>query len=190
MTPSGASGHRFETVCHALHTLMVPAIDAERITLVQFFLHQRPHHAALGQPDFVGHGIERGAHPVFRRTRNLIRDVLHERAAGGHVQHLQTAADRQHGQVGLERPSSQRQFVLVALGVHLLHARVTRLAVPLRIQVYASGQQQTPAPSHHLVNGVGCAIQRTRLAACPVDRFQVVGKSAARGDGDQWCHGP
>ena len=42
------------------------------------------------------------------------RDVLDQRPAGGDIQHLHAATNREHRQVALERASRQRQFVRIA----------------------------------------------------------------------------
>ena len=74
--------------------------------------------------------------------RHERRDVLDERAAGGDVQDLRAAADREQRQVAGHRPARQIDLELVAPRLGIVDRRVAILAVEHRIDVAAAGQQQ------------------------------------------------
>ncbi len=57
------------------------------------------------------------AHVVWLTVRpSSSRNVLHQRAAAGDVQHLDAAADGEQRQVGVDRASRQLELVVVAAG--------------------------------------------------------------------------
>ena len=79
--------------------------------------------------------------PVGRLVDHVV-EVLHERPAAGDVQELDPAADREHGQVALERPAQEPQLGRVA--AHLLGrgARVGVVAVQVGADVLAARHDQ------------------------------------------------
>ena len=68
--------------------------------------------------------------------------VLNEGATQRHVEELVTAADRQHGQVALQRPAQEEKLVGVARLVGPLCARATAFPVEVWVNVHAAGQHQ------------------------------------------------
>ena len=62
--------------------------------------------------------IARLDHGVRERRRIGARDVLHERAAGGDVEHLHATADGEQRQIALDRGASESQLVRELSGTH------------------------------------------------------------------------
>jgi len=85
-----------------VHRLVVPAVDPHHVVLQ--VIGQEPGGQGPGRdPDVVRDRIARILDLVVQRRSDLARDVLHERAAGSHVQHLDAATDGQQGETGLDR---------------------------------------------------------------------------------------
>ena len=137
-----------------LHRLMVAAVDfaaprppsRSRISLRQ----QR----ILVDPDLVRQLVRlvlRHRQPVRQRAGDLRRDVLHQRAAAGDVEHLHAAADREDRQVAGARRRDQRDLELVAPGLGLFDrgdAPPRRTATARRRRRRsAAGRRCRPAPA-------------------------------------------
>ena len=60
----------------------------------------------------------------FERAGHFRRDVLDQRAAHRHVQHLHAAADGQQRQIGFDRGPGQGDLEGVAAGLRRFEARV------------------------------------------------------------------
>ena len=105
---------------------------------------------------------------------DLRRDVLHERAAAGDVQHLHAAADREDRQVARARRAHQRDLELVALRAPPRRpsgAALRRTATaPRRRRRSAAGRRGRRAPASIGIVG----IEDARLAADVKDRLPVV----------------
>ena len=100
-------------------------------------------------PDLVRHGVARLADVVVEGAVHLGRDVLHEVAAEGDVQHLHAPANCQHRQVGGERGPHQRDLEGVAAGLGGRRSSGGPGAVERRVDVAAAGQQHAVHPSDH-----------------------------------------
>jgi hypothetical protein len=81
---------------------MVATVDLARVAVHQALFHQRSQQRILFEPDFVRQLVRlMGRHLLFvlERAGDLCGDVLHEGSAGGDVQHLHAAADRENRQL-------------------------------------------------------------------------------------------
>ena len=97
------------------------------------------------------------------------RDVLHQRAAGGDVQHLGAAADRQQRHVAGHRAARQIDLELVAARLRVVGQRVAILAVEDRVDVAAAGQQDPVDFVQHLARALG-DLEHARPGAGLFDR--------------------
>ena len=79
---------------------------------------------------------------VIHRSAQLGRDVLHQRAAAGHVQDLNATADGEDRQVTLSGFGDERDLEGVARRIDFGDGRLRRLAVALGRHVFAAAQQQ------------------------------------------------
>ena len=92
--------------------------------------------------------------PSRRRERSAfghsVGDVLHERSAQCHVQDLHPATDRERGKPSARAAWTSADLECVAPFVHVAQGRVRRGAVACRIDVFATGQDESrhsrPAP--------------------------------------------
>ena len=117
------------------------------------------------------------------------RDVLHERAAGGDVQHLRAPADGEDRQVGVHRAARHVDFELVASRLGVFDARVALLTVEHGVHVAAAGEQESVELRHDLARAVG-DFQHAWAPAGLLHRREVVVETAAAGDADDGCfHG-
>src|SRR5438094_435879 len=80
-------------------------------------VHQTLEQAAACDADLVGDPERRLADNVLDACAEFLRNVLHERAAPCHGQHLKTSADREDRQVRSEGASYQIELVLVTAGL-------------------------------------------------------------------------
>ena len=81
--------------------------------------------------------------------------VLLERAAQRHVEHLVAAADAEQRQAEVAGGAGQRQLEHVGVGMAAGDVGRGLGAVVLRVDVAAAGQQQAVESGHHLVDVVG-----------------------------------
>ena len=101
--------------------LMVPAVDAAACTR-----RRRSRPSAACEPraghdrDVVRDGVLRFVDAVRQIGRHRRRDVLHQRAAGGDVQHLRAAADREERHVRRHRAAREIDLELVAPGLGIV----------------------------------------------------------------------
>ena len=140
--------------------------------------HQRRQQRVLLDPDFVREACRpdsaapAGCAPSAPGSCG--RDVLHQRAAAGDVQHLHAAADREDRQLARARAA-----VISAIsnssrpGSASTVAGCAALAVARRRHVVAAGQQQPVDAGHRLVERHR-RIEQPRLAADVEDRLPVV----------------
>ena len=115
------------------------------------------------------------------------RDVLHERAAGGDVQHLGAAADREQRQVGRHRPARQIDLELVAPRLGIFDRRVPLLAVEHGVDVAAAGQEQAVELAEQLARALA-DLEHARPSAGLFDRRDVVVQAAAPREADRGFH--
>ena len=81
-----------------------------------------------------------------------VRQVLLERSAAGHVEHLHTAADPDHGQGAVERGRDKRELEAIAHRLDRPSPRMAGLAVVRGIDVTgAAGDDQGVEPGQQLV---------------------------------------
>ena len=113
---------------------------------------------------------------------DLARDVLHERTASRDVEHLDAAADREHGHVRFERARDQLQLVLVASGFGGGERLVRMLAVYRRQHVAAAGEQKPVEIPHHVSRRDPGRVENDRLASGTPDRLLVIVSLAGRRD--------
>ena len=106
MTPSGAVADTLKPRRDVLDRLMMAAVHFAGV-VGQPLAHQRREQRVLLDPDLVREGeglVRRARQAVLERAGELRRDVLHERAAAGDVQHLDAAADREDRQIARAAP--------------------------------------------------------------------------------------
>ena len=89
---------------------------------------------------------------VRQRAGPLGGDVLHEGSAQRHIDDLDTAADRERGQASRLRREDQGKLQCVAFTMDVAKAVMRERIIPLRLDVLASGEQQTV---HSIQQGVG-----------------------------------
>ena len=110
-----------------------------------------------------------------------VRHVLLDAAAERDVQHLRAAADREHRQVAVERRLHQRQLEVVPLADHARRLGMRVLAVQLRIEIRAAGEDQPVERVEHL-REPGCPVGGTSSGTPPAsatERTYDAGISAA-----------
>ena len=165
------------------HGLMMTAVYGTRVAvdpLPQDAVQLRP----FGDPDIVRNRVRRLAHFMLDGVWKLARNVLHERSAARHVQHLNPAADRKQRNVCVGRSARQLDFVGIATRLSRLERRMGLLAVQRRLNVVTAGQQDAVHFRHHGRGGVRGVVEDTHLAACAADSLLVVMLLGARGDSD------
>ena len=81
--------------------------------------------------------------------------VLVQRPALDHVQHLHASADPEHGHVALQRARAEAELEAVALGARAARLRVRACAVARRVDVGAAGQDQRVEHVEQLVGRLG-----------------------------------
>ena len=117
------------------------------------------------------------------RVAEHIGQVLVQRAAERHVDHLRAAADAQHRHAAPQRAADQRELpgVALAVGLHgLVGGRMARLAVAGRVHVPSAGDDQSVQPVEHPLGGIGgLRRQQHRGAAGEVDALHVDGRQKA-----------
>ena len=102
---------------------------------------------------------------MLESSRQLRRNILHERASARHVQHLDASTDRKDRQIGLEGQTNQLDFVLVASGFGRVESRVRRLAVDRRVDVAATSQQKPGRTADDVRGSIRGAVEDPRVAA-------------------------
>ncbi len=123
----GRRGRRDQAGPDATDGLMVAAVDAaacarRRPTAPSARSSREPGVDVNG----VGFGALRLDDAVRERRGDRRGDVLHERAAGGDVEHLRAAADGEERQVGRHRAAGEIDLELVASRLGILDRRVPR----------------------------------------------------------------
>jgi hypothetical protein len=136
-------GHH--SLAELLHALMVSRLHLGALRAD----HTRGKRAGLEPDTVVGEGAWRV--PVQLEAGQ----VLVERPALDHVQHLHAAADPQHGHVALQRACAQGELEAVALGTRAARLRVRTCAVARRVDVGAAGQDQGVEHDEQLIGGLG-----------------------------------
>src|SRR6476660_9437742 len=111
-----------------------------------------------------------------------VRKVLDDVAAASHIQHLETAADREHRQVAFERRREKRALAPVALGVRTDRRRMGVGTVLLRLQVVAAGEDQPVERLEHLLDTLLVRWDEHRATAGSLDRADVVVRDERRLD--------
>jgi len=124
-------------------------------------------HAQIDEAESIGHdavAVERHAVrrdrsrrllAVHDRRRSLHREVLQEGAAAGDVQHLQAAADRQHGQVARLGRAHERDLEEVEVRFGRAERGVGGGPVDRRVQVRAARQAQAAERVQQRLDAVG-----------------------------------
>ena len=79
---------------------------------------------------------------MIERPGDLRRDVLNERAPARHVEDLNPPADREDGEIGVERVAHEGELVLVPLDRRLLDGRVLLLTIAHGIDVAAVSEHE------------------------------------------------
>ena len=127
-----------------LHRLMVPAVDRGRSRRPRCARRAASRAASPWRPRPRARSRCGGSRTAWSSAPgDLGRDVLDQRAAQRHVQHLHAAADRQERQVGVERAARASAISNASRpGSAASNVGVRRLAVERRIDVAAAGQQQ------------------------------------------------
>jgi len=104
--------------------------------------------------------------------------VLHllvQRAAQGHIQFLDAAADRQHRQAARHRRADQRQRGVVAPRVVPVGRQRLRHAIAVRLDIAAAARQQQPVqPVEHRHQPLALGRQQDRDGAGPADHRRAV----------------
>src|SRR5687768_11075244 len=121
--------------------LMMAAVDLQHFAAAEFFLHHARERGAWRYPYLVRDGGRRRIDLMAERLVQLRRDVLHERAARGDVDHLQPATDRQQRRALRQRELGERQLERVAGRVWFVRVRMARVAIVRGIDVAASGKK-------------------------------------------------
>ena len=138
-----------------------PARDDALAELIEPLVVRRLHLGALGadhprrqrarlEPDAVVRE-HAGRVPVERE----IVEMLGERPALDHVQHLHAAADAQHGHVALERARAEAELEAVALRPGRADLRMRLRAVGGGVDVGAAREDQAVEHVEHLVGTLG-----------------------------------
>ena len=125
----------------------------------------------------LGTSIECASSDVDRR-----RNVLHERASGGDVQHLHAAADREDRHIARDRLTRERDLEPIPLGVHLC-CRVRRFAIQGRVDVETAAQEQA-VDAVQALRGIVRGFENDRLAAGAFHGLDVVVDARAACDAD------
>jgi hypothetical protein len=127
--------------------------------------------------------MRRARQAVRQRTGNLRRDVLHQRAAAGDVEHLDAAADGEHRQPPRARGGDQGNLELIAFALGFDDGLMRRLAVPRRRHVVAAGEDEPADPGECVVDRRRHVEDRRRPADVQ-DRLLVVLELPAMSDTD------
>jgi hypothetical protein len=92
--------------------------------------------------DLVGQRVARLPHLVGNCRGTLAGQILVERRADGHPEHLDAPADGQRRQAVAEGKAGQSELALVELAVGRAQLRVRRFAIPPGLDVRAARQQE------------------------------------------------
>ena len=107
-------------------------------------------HRSGHDADVVGRcGAVVGLPVAQLRLREVRRYVLPERAAHGHVDHLQAAADAEDGHAQLVGLLEEQQLEDVALVVHLAQLWMALVAVVGRVDIGTARHEQSVEHAHH-----------------------------------------
>ena len=109
-----------------------------------------------------------------------VGEVLNEVAAAHDVQHLGPAADRQHGEVALERRRQQRELAAVACRVRAVRRRIGVGAVRLGGHVVAAREDEPVERVEHLLDPLVVRRHEHGAAARPLDGAHVVVRDERR----------
>ena len=115
-------------------------------------------------------------HAGLAVPREVVCDVLAQRAAARHVQHLRPATNRKQRERQLDCCRAERELELVAQGDHTVGLRCRRLAVARRVHIATAGQHQSVEPVQHRDRFLVVEMTRTEhrfLRARPLQRLHV-----------------
>src|SRR5439155_8675203 len=123
------------------------AVTDSACTLVVMRLHRRAVAEDGAEPRAVVdlHAVlrEDALHLAVLLATDDVRKMLDEVAAARNVQDLEAAADREHRHVACERAFEKRELAAVALGARRVRLRMRVGAVGLRIEIVATGKEQS-----------------------------------------------
>ena len=172
MTPSEETAETTNDAATSGNRLMVAAVDRARGIRLRTN-HQRGEPAARPDVDGMGDSILRNLDGMIQVGYDRRRDVLHQRAARGDVEHLDAAADREERHVARERGLRQRDLERIARGVRAgpSGAPVHRIA-PDRRRRRRSAAARRCGPG--LRGRIVARLEQQRLAAGALDRFDIV----------------
>ena len=119
--PSGAVADTTKPGATSSHGLMMPAVDRRPVSRPSVDSASRSRQPRAGCDgdvvrDRVRAAVDRGGTSA---PGSALGNVLNQRAAGGDVQHLRAAADREQRQIARERRASRAPARIVAHGVDL-----------------------------------------------------------------------
>lgn len=95
---------------------------------------------------------------MLQRAGQVMLDVLHQAASGGHVHDLVPAADRQERHAQLEDLADAIQLEIVEFAIHVLVELVAM--VKLRVQVVPAGDEQGIHSGQLLLEGAATRVDR------------------------------
>ena len=107
---------------------------------------------------------------------DVVREVLHEIAAGRDVEDLRSTADRENRHVARERSLQERQLRTVALGDDVLRLGVRILPVELRIEIGAAGEDDGVERVQRLVDSRVEGRDEQRPPACALHCSDVLSR--------------
>ena len=171
--PSASRADRPEAGAQRRESLMVVGADLD-----PFAEHRREPRSRLELDAVLGEAA--GGVPVAV-VADDVREMLDEIAAECDVEHLRAAADREHGEVTLDRRGEQRQLGAVALGYDPRRLGVRLLAVELGVEVGAAREDQPVERAEGLVDRVVKRRHEQRPAAGADDGADVVDRNERRG---------
>jgi hypothetical protein len=137
---------------HGLHRLVVwrPAGYRQAVAELVRCLVVRGGHLDLAAEQAAEHAVVGQVH-IVRQVAGPVRpvrgQVLGERAAARHGQHVQPAADGEEGQAGLERGAHQQQLEPVPAVLGQVGVVQPLLLVQRGVDVPAAGEQQPVEPA-------------------------------------------
>ena len=179
ITPSGAVAVATSPSPSRADRLMVPAVDPARARRVHGAAERLVQPRSARDADVVRHAVLRDVDAVRQLRRHRRRDVLHERAAGGDVEDLRAAADRQERQVRVHRAAREIDLELVAPGLGVVDLGMPRLAVEDRIDVAAAREQRRRRAPPTSARGLSLTSSTRAVGARLLHRRDVVVEPAA-----------
>jgi hypothetical protein len=145
MMPSGAVATTRKTWRRSLHRLVWRLFTAQESDPFRRSAMSFARERIVVDPDVVRvveRLVRRYLERMIESILHLRRDVLDQRSATGHIQHLDAAADCEDRHADAARFLHERNFELVAFGRPVDCRCVTCLAVTRRRDVVAAGEQQ------------------------------------------------